>query len=249
MERYVEQFIIEPPYGHDYLVVSGTLSNIVRALPMMPDCVVQPCSYHVSNFQFDRYIKTAQGIQDLLNTHSDLQLEIRYEVLENTYQGQIILLIKPKKNLTQLIEFSQDYDNKINLTITQDGNTPRRLICLGEGELKNRKVINLYADENWNIVKVGPRNTFPVETYEYSSSNSLIVDGVKHFRELIANHQQIEITIEDSSLNLGDIISAKDILTETYIQAEISGIILKKTKNTSTDEETIEYQTKVRSRI
>ena len=241
----LDQYIIEPPTGEDYKIVSGNLAPILRGLPMNPHIQVEDTSYTTGTFQFNRYITTYQGTYDLLK-NVDLDLRSSFSFNESLLKASMELSMA--RDLRSLIEVSQDYNNKIRLRITRDGNTPRHLICLGRGELHEREVIHLYADDNWTISQTPIVGAYPVDVYDISNSDDLLADGIKRYTELIGNHKQIDVTIDDLEVRLGDIIGARDHLTGEYVSAEISRIIWRVENNGTHQIEDFEYETKVRLR-
>lgn len=240
----LDQWIVEPPVGQDYLVVSGNLADSLRLLPMGDYIDVQNTAYTGGSFQFDRYCTTFEGATKLLTSaQADLRMAIEFESSGST--GVAKLSVVEARDLRDLVEVSQDYNDQINLKITRDGNTPKHLICLGQGELKDREVIHLYADENWNISQTAIAGAYPVQVYDFSSSESLLADGTKHYKELIHNHEQIEVTINDLDIKLSDIIAAKDILTGEEVSAEITSITWRCENYGDYQTESYEYQTRV----
>lgn len=240
----LDQWIIEPPSGQDYLVVSGNLATTLRRLPMGPYITVEDTPYVGNTYQFARYVSTFEGASNLVSAaQSDLRLGIVWN--SDGYGGTATLSVVQARDLRNVVEVSQDYNNKIQLTITRDGNTPKELICLGSGELKDREVIKLYADDDWNISQVPIAGAYPVAVYDFSSSEQLLADGRKHFLELIHNHEQIEVTINDLDIQLSDIIGARDVLTGETVSAEITSIIWRCTNNGDYQVEDYEYKTRV----
>ena len=243
----LEQYIIEPPPGQDYRIVTGNLVTILESLPHSPYVEYQPASYSISSFQFDRYITLFDGMTKLLSAADDsLRVSIEFIQTEGTYTGVAKTSLTKTRDLSGMVEVSQDFNDKIQLSIKRDGNTPKRLICLGQGELHEREVINLYADDDWNITRTPIVGAYPVETYDFSSSEDLLSDGIKRYKELISNHKQIDVSISDLDIRLGDVISARDHLTGENVQAEITTIILKCSDYGDYQNETYEYKTKVR---
>lgn len=242
-----DQYIVEPPAGQDYRVVSGNLAASIRTLPLHPVMSIADTTYSGNTFQFDRYCTVFSGITKLLAAaNSSLRLSITFEQNDGAYAGTATATITEARDLTDLIEVSQDYADKIKLKITRDGNTPKHVICLGQGELREREVIHLYADDNWNISQTAIPGAYPVEAYDNSGSEDLLADGLKHYAELIGNHEQIDVSISDLEVRLGDIIAAKDRLTGENVQAEITEIIYHCEDNGSYQRESYEYKTKVR---
>lgn len=242
----LSQWIIEPPTGQDYRVVSGNLATILRQLPLSSYLDVADTTYTTGTFQFDRYITSFEGITKLL-THADASLRIGIEFHEgDEYTGVATITIQPTRDATGMIEVSQDYNDNIKLRIQRDHNTPKHLICLGQGELRDREVIHLYADENWNIVQTAIPGAYPTEIYDFSSTTALLSDGMKRYKELIDGHELIDVAIKDLDIRLGDIISARDRLTNENVTAEITNIIWRCTDYGDHKTEEYEYKTKVR---
>lgn len=244
----LSQYIIEPPAGQDYRVVSGNLAASIRTLPLHPLMSVKDTTYSGGTYQFNRYITVHEGIVGLLaDADPDLRLKVTFTQTDEQYTGTIELEIVKVRDLTSLVETSQDYGDRIKLKITRDYKTPHQLICLGQGELHEREVIHLYADDDWNVSQTPIAGAYPVETYDYSSSENLLSDGKKKYAEIIGNHRQIEVSISDLDVELGDIIAAKDLLTGESAQAEISSIIYKCSDYGSYKTESFDYKTKVRT--
>lgn len=240
----LDQWIIEPPAGQDYLVVSGNLAESLRLLPMGEFISVSDTPYVGGTYQFNRYIKTFEGATNLL-TAAQSNLRMAFRFVSDGESGTAWLDVVEARDMRNTVEVSQDYNDKIQLTITRDGNTPRELICLGSGELKDRQVLKLYADSDWNVSTTPIAGAYPVEVYDFSNSEDLAADGQKHFLELIHNHEQIEVTISDLDIRLSDIIGAKDILTGETVSAEITSIIWRCTNYGDYQVENYEYKTRV----
>lgn len=240
-------YVIEPPSGQDYRVVTSNtnLANALRVLPMHPMIDIQNTSYKASKkYQYERYITVHEGVTGLLKDN-DQNLRLKFAYDEST--GKVKLRIATTTDRTNLIEVSQDYDDKVKLSISRDGNTPKRLICLGSGELRDREILNLYADENWNISTTEVSGAYPVNTYDYSGSKDLSADGRKHFQELIDQHMKIGVDVSGIDLNLGDVIAARDRLSGEYVTAEITNIIWKCNNFGTYQTESFEYKTAIKS--
>ena len=242
-------YIIEPPAGQDYKTVTGNFATIINALPLNPLMTVQATTYGItSSYSFERYVNMFKGVADLLAqyTADSLVLAISFEQTQSQYTGVASVNIEPVRDLSDLVEVSQDYGDHVKLKITKDFTTPHRLICLGSGELHERQVVNLYADDDWNVSTTPIAGAYPTEVYDYNGSEDLEADGRKKFAEYIANHQQIDVDITDLDVRLGDIIAGKDNLTGETVQAEISSIVYKCADFGTYQNETYEYKTKVR---
>lgn len=240
-------YIIEPPKNQDYrIVTAGTnLASALRILPMHSLISIQNSSYKTSRkFQYNRYIPVHEGATNmLLNAGADYRMKFAYD--EDS--GKVLLTIGTTNDRTNLIEISQDYDDHVRLSIVRDGNTPKHLICMGKGELKEREIIHLYADDDWNVSTTAIKGAYPVNTYDYSGSDSLMTDGIKHFNDLISQHTQIDVSIDGIDVDLGDVIAARDISTGQYVTAEITKIIWKCYDRGQYKTESFDYATEIMS--
>lgn len=236
-------FVIEPPAGQSHLVVSGNIKTCLDQFPMHPMIEVQATSYTSPSYQVARYVETFKGVAGLLG---NLGLTSFYSFNEVT--GKAELTVGPARDLTDLIDMSQDYGDHIGLKITRDGSIPRQMVCLGAGELVEREVLHLFASPpDWTITETGDASAFPVYVYDYSSSTDLLADGRKKYKEIIANHTQIELDVYDLDLTLGDVIAAQDHITGEKATAEITKIVWKAQNMGSYQEESFQYETKVRN--
>ena len=119
----------------------------------------------------------------------------------------------------------------MNFTIEQNKAPVNHLICLGQGNLSERTVINLYADENGNVSQnphyVGLDEI--AEVYDYSnveSEEELLKSGIDKLLEY-QKAGSIEITIENSEKDVGDIVGGEEVVTGLKISGEITKKIVK----------------------
>ena len=106
--------------------------------------------------------------------------------------------------------------------------TVNHLVCLGSGELEDRTVVHLYADENGNISQ--EQTQFDLmeyaAVYDYSaveSEEELVKQGTEHLKSLW-NTDEMVIKLDDTSdkYHVGDIVGATDSATGLSGSAKIS---------------------------
>lgn len=122
------------------------------------------------------------------------------------------------------------------------------LVCLGTGELDERIVVHLYADEKGNVSQT--QSLFGLMEralkYDYTSADreTLIEDGTEKLLELQACDASEMNLFDDSEYDIGDIVGSYDpdtgILLITSIASKIVSI-------DSQDNIVIEYQNTGRS--
>lgn len=220
--------IIEPPVNEDYRVVSGNISEIgnslINELQLSDLFEFAESDLNINTYQFDRYIPLFDGIEKLLKKEGYV-----VELFYDNEKRKIIITVREIVDYSELIEFSED-DN-INFMITQHFWRVNHLICLGKGELKDRTVIHLYADEEGNISFT--QTLFGLdevsEVYDYSSVESdeeLLEKGIEKFMELM-NKDTFEITVDNIDLKIGDIVGGTERTTGIKCKDEITNIIVK----------------------
>ena len=133
-------------------------------------------------------------------------------------------------NYEATIELSED--DEIRLAADDIRNGVNHLICLGQGELSQRTVVNLYANAAGVI---STTQTFfgrdeIVEVYDDTSAESaaeLTERGKERFQELI-NKTYFEASAGriETVLQIGDIISGRDYTTGINIVKPIERKIL-----------------------
>lgn len=201
--------VIEPDSGEDYLTVSGdantVLAFIVDRLELSGLFAVDdtPSGVYISNYQFPRYCKGYDGIAAMLAQNGGK--------LKMAWKSRFVhLSAAPVADYTD-----SPVDGDIaTLTVEQNNDKVNHLICLGKGDLAEREVIHLYADQ---YGRIGDEQYYTgidevVETYENTNSEDLRSDGIKAFTER-RNSDKAEMHISETdglSYDIGDIVGAKE---------------------------------------
>ena len=229
----LEKKIVQPAAGQDYKIVSGDANTILRTLigDLAPLFYVPETDSGivVSNFQFDRYTTVRKGMEKMLRQYGG-KLYIHAEQGEENGPFQIVVECVNANNYSTEIEYSQDAG--FNFQIENMRNGINHLICLGAGELKDRQVVHLYADNQGNISKT--QSFFGVdeisEIFDFPSVESLEdleSYGIERFREVM-NRKTFSVDVTDGTeYDIGDIISGQDFTTGMTITAPITGKIFR----------------------
>lgn len=218
--------VIQPDTGEDYLIVSGdaneVLSFLIARLGLSGLFVAadNPSVVNISNYKFHRYCKGYDGVADMLADNGG-KLKIAWK------DRAVHLSAEPIVDYT-----NAPVDGDIaSLTVEQNKDKVNHLICLGKGDLAEREVIHLYADQFGQIGDVQYYTGLSeiVETYENTNSEDLRSDGVKRFSEL-RNNDKAEISLsEDAELtyDIGDIVGAKEYKSGISVSAAVTQKIVK----------------------
>lgn len=216
--------IIQPPQDKDYKIVSGDAIAVINSL--IEDAGLSNIyrmtgeSWNVQSFQFNRYVSLYDGICALLST-----------------QNRVLRLVIKDGYVTMSsavpYDYTEDKDcmrSDINYNITQVKNGYNHLICLGQGELKDRQVLHLYVDKMGNITDTQTYKGLEERTaiYDYSSASSigeLRTGGIARLQEL--NADSLDMTLPDMSMQIGDITGGTEKITGATVRKQITNIIAK----------------------
>ena len=236
--------IISPPSGQDYLTVSGELNEVLRKMlkEHFGDWFVVPeeSTEVTVKYQFNRYVTLLDGLTSLLES-VNYKLSIKYIQGAPGEAGYVEVSAAPINNYSEEEEYSQDCN--IKMTVRDYRRGINHLICLGEGELKDRIRVDLYIQKDGSIGKTQYYKGLEERTdvYDYSSADvaELEEGGEKRLKEL-ADYKEFDMNIEKANLELGDIVSGRDHITGLYVVKPVIQKILK----ISTGKERIEYKLK-----
>lgn len=211
--------------------MSGELNAVIdQIIGTMYDGVLRAASedtgISVSNYQFDRYTTVLDGLTKMLKTKG-YKLKISYVQGEAGAVGYVEISAVPIVDYSDRIELSQD--DRLNFTIEVNKGSVNHLICLGEGELKNRQVIDLYLQQDGSI----GREPFYfgineiTATYENANSEDLETDGIKHFQEIISGVSlAMDVESLDIDVEIGDVIGGRDYITGMSVKKALASKII-----------------------
>jgi hypothetical protein len=216
--------IIEPPMGADYKIVSGdavtVINKLIEEAGLSSIYRMTGESWNISSYQFNRYISLYDGICALISAQNKI---LRITILN----GMVTMsCVEPH-------DYTEDKDcmrSDINYNITQIKNRYNHLICLGQGELKDRQVLHLYIDKRGNITDTQAFKGFEERTavYDYSSAtdmDELKSGGIARLQEL--NADSLDMALPDMSMQIGDITGGTEKITGATVRKQITNIIAK----------------------
>lgn len=154
--------IIEPEDGQDYKIVDGEANSVLAelieelGLDALFTVSTDESTVTIENYQFERYCTAYNGILDML-------LENNGKLQMTHSDGKVIL------NVVPLYDYSSDEEwdsSQLDFSIAKDYRPVNHLICLGSGDLSERKVIHLFADENGGIMPYATSDT-PLSDSDY----------------------------------------------------------------------------------
>lgn len=229
----LQKKILRPESGQDYLTASGELNTIIKSLveetlPGLFYAETEDTGKGVSGYQFDRYCTLLDGLEDML---ASVGYKLRIQYIQTETSGYVRVGAVPAEDYSDSIEISQD--GRLNFTSRDYRRGVNHLVCLGKGDLKDRIVVDLYAQPDGSVTET-PYYTGIEEIAEvYDSNNSekddLVDGGTKRLQDLM-DYQKLTANAsesEDIDIDIGDTISGRDYITGIYIKKPVTHKILR----------------------
>lgn len=212
--------VLGPDNGQDYLVLTGEAHAIIRSLierMNLQDTFTSPMTS--SGITVDYQVRYEYGyfaILAMLNA-SSAKLKMTFD------GGMMVLSAEPIADYSDSDELDT---TQIELEIDKDYLPVNHLVCLGEGELKNRIVLHFYADANGNVSTTqslfGADENTLIYDYTNADSNELNEKGQEKLKEL-QNCDTVKVDIpEGRVLDIGDLVGAIDPITGIYVATEVT---------------------------
>ncbi len=220
----LEKKVLKPDEGSDYLTVSGEANEVIAALlervglSELFSASSDDSGLTISNYNMHRYVDAYTGITQMLETVSG-KLHFEYQ------SGTVTLSALPVVDYSQCEQFNSD---QVKMEITKQYRNVNHLVCLGAGELSERQIVHLYADEKGDISE---NQTFfgldeVEETYDNSNTDSLEELKEKGTEKLKGYAKsgkiKLDFAAEQTVYDVGDIVGAKEIITGEFVKEKIT---------------------------
>ena len=220
--------ILQPDANQDYLTVSGKLPDILKNLlkRIGLDSVFTVDSSDASTlsnwmFQNPRYVDAYTGFRNLL---ASCGRRLDFQAKDN----HILLGITPVGIITNTVD-----SDLVDFRAETNRRAVNHLIGLGSQELKNRLVVNYFADATGVVSQtqtlVGADEV--CATYDYSNADlgTLQSETKKHLQELQTGGS-VEVTLSDEvgdGLRVDDKIVATDQASGVNVTAVVTKRVVK----------------------
>lgn len=232
--------ILEPDSGQDYLILNGEANTVLNrligrmGLNSLFKASAETSGITVNNYKMNRYIKGYDGIIKMLKAFGG-KLNIKFN------NGFVELSAKPIVDYSQNEQFNSDL---IDFDVTKNYNPINHCICLGKGDLAKREVIHIYADRNGNIsenqVFTGLEEVTAIYENVNAEGDKLKSGGIEVIQNSwAADKLDFDFNADDESYDIGDIVGAREEITETTATKEIT----KKIVTIKNNDITISYPT------
>lgn len=215
--------VLCPEAGDDYATDSGELNAIIgsRVSAAFPGLFVgsnESTGIEV-DYQYNRYVTLYDGLKAMLKSVG-YKMRISYDM----ETGKVIVEAVPIVDYSSQIEYSSDMN--ANYYMTKEGTGVNHLVCLGNGELRDRVVVDLFVDENGNISETqtffGADEIAQVYDYAGAAREDLIQSGADQLKNL-RNQNSFRIDLETvTDVEIGDIVGGRDYTSGMRMTAPIT---------------------------
>lgn len=236
----IDTQVIEPTQGQAYFQARGDANAFLRSV--IDDCFdgLIIGSSETSGVQINRDIRYMNKLEAIEKTLADvgLRIDIDYDIENKKAIVKSVPIV-----IHEETEFSNDYGISLIAKDIKDGYN--HCICLGRGELLEREIVHLYKLSNGTFTQdksIAIRDGISginerCIIYDYSSAEdtqALIDGGMKTLNEN-GDTKSLEINNVDN-IAIGDVVGARERLTNIYMQTSIVAKIIKGYMNNITIE-------------
>lgn len=225
----MQKKIISPPAGEDYATATGELNAVIKilvenAFPGLFAGVDDDTGVSVSGYQFERYCNLEYGLRKMLKSKGH-RLNIEYSQTDKAVKVYAVPIVDYSEN----VEFSSDLN--VHYLMHQQKDGVNHLICLGKGELSDREVVHLYADQNGEVSDTqyftGADEIVDVYDYAGAELSDLIAGGTDRLKQS-TNKNTFSITADpEIEVAIGDIVGGRDYLSGMKMSAPVTGKIVR----------------------
>ena len=216
--------VLCPPAGQDYLTAEGDANDCLRSLvsrvglggfftvPEAKAGVYVKC-------RFDRYCDAYTGIRKMLAA-SSARLMVRRE------DGRTLMWAEAAEAHGDGID-----SDLLDFSAKRATRPVNHLVCAGTGELHERVIVHLYADEAGNVSRTQTLKGADevCELYDHSSADEakLVEDGTKKLKGY-QSQGSVDVTVHDGlTLYVGDTVTAANREAGRTVTATVGKKIVK----------------------
>lgn len=217
--------ILRPDTGADYLTVSGDVESVLSSLIDRQGLggvfdVVPGGSGSVTSYQFARYADAYTGILSMLGSIG-MRLSVRKGL------GKCELSAVPIVDLAGVVD-----DARMSIRVVAGRPECNHLVCLGEGELSARTVVDLYLTDGGEVTEdrahYGEEDL--QETYENTGADraKLIEGGTDRLMKYYEDSMKVEADIpDDSGVTVGDVVTGRSVVVPVKVVAPVASVSVK----------------------
>lgn len=223
--------IILPDTSQTYFRVSGEANGVIRSviqrigLTELFEVSTEHSGLTINVYTFDRYVDAYTGLRKMLASVGG-KLKFTFK------NGKVILSALPLVDYSKNEQFDND---QVEMDIEKVYNTVNHLVCVGKNEddsATTLPVVHLYRGNDGAFSQT---QTFSglgeiMGVHEYSSQKDMdeLLDNLnkgdtdKIKKYVTEDTVQMDFASEETTYDIGDIIGAKEIITEIFATEKIT---------------------------
>lgn len=216
--------IVKPPANANYYTLSGDANTCIRSLltkvGLASVLTGRSTSAGISvNYQFERFCNAYDGLLKMLaSANAVLRIERHDGITELWAESRVTITDEADSDL-------------MDFAITDSVRVPNHLVCAGEGELKDRVVVDLYADSSGNVSQTqsltGVDEIAVLYNYNNADAAELIAEGTKELQSYqLGGGADLQVS-NKGDWHVGDSIQVRDNRTGLVITSTINKKIVK----------------------
>ena len=217
--------VLRPDAGADYLTVSGDVTSVLSSLIDRQGLgrvfdVAPGGPGSVTSYRFARYVDAYTGILSMLGSVG-MRLSVRKGL------GKCELSAVPVVDLADVVD-----DARMSIRVVAGRPECNHLVCLGEGELSARTVVDLYLTDSGEVTEEPAHSGEDDLQGTYEDTNADRSDLVEKGTERLVGYYEDSMKVEadipdDSGVTVGDVVTGRSVVVPVKVVAPVSSVGVK----------------------
>lgn len=217
--------VLRPDAGEDYLTVSGDVTSALSSIIGRQGLgsvfeVVAGDAGTIPSYRFPRYVDSYTGIMSMLGS-----VGMRLQVSKGL--GRCELSAVRAVDLSDVVD-----DARMSIRVVTGRPEYNHLVCLGEGELSDRIVVDLYLTDDGKVTesRVHAGEDDLQGTYESTGSDrdKLVEGGTERLLRYYEESMKVEADIPDGSgVTVGDTVTGRSVVVPVKVVASVVSVSVK----------------------
>lgn len=217
--------VLRPDAGADYLTVSGDVGSVLSSLIERQGLggvfeVVPGDAGTVRSYRFARYVDAYTGILSMLGT-----VGMRLRVSKGL--GRCELSAVRAVDLADVVD-----DARMSIRVVAGRPEYNHLVCLGEGELSARTVVDLYLTDGGEVTEERAHTGTDDLQGVYESTGAdrakLVEGGTERLLRYHEDSMKVEADIPDGlEVTVGDTVTGRSTVVPVTVVAPVASVSVK----------------------
>lgn len=217
--------VIRPDAGEDYLTVSGDVTSVLSSIIDRQNLgsvfeVVAGGAGTIPSYRFPRYVDSYTGVMSMLGS-----VGMRLRVSKGL--GRCELSAVHAVDLSDVVD-----DARMSIRVVTGRPEYNHLVCLGEGELSDRTVVDLYLTDDGEVTENRAHSGEDdlQGTYENTGADraKLVEGGTERLLGYYEDSMKVEVDIPDGSdVTVGDTVTGRSVVVPVEVVASVASVSVK----------------------